>query len=152
MQKVIFKEWVYHVHCLQFIWAWRASFELIAGQFINSKMFFKPKGSLWWFIFLHSLAHGTLTNASLLGPIILSFTGAHSEYVTLRTPWRHIRSNLVHNLLSLSVAGHLFKQLTLQNNGDGKNLFFVPVGEDFLWYCHMTIRHVKYDITAEILG
>lgn len=116
---------VHHFQYLQFMWAWRVHFELIAGQFINSKMFCEPKGSSWWFIFLCSLAHGTSTNASLLGSIILSLTGAHSEYVTLRTPQTHTHCNLLHHLLQLSLAGHLLEQLTPQNKGD---LFLVRLG------------------------
>jgi len=69
-------------------------------------------------MFLCSLAHESSTNASLTGPIILSLTDAHSEYVAPRTLQTHYHSNLLHNLLSLSVAGHLLEQLIPHNNGD----------------------------------
>lgn len=71
-------------------------------------MFFKPKGTSWWFILLCSLTQGSSTNASLLGPIILSLTGSWAEYVTLGKPQMHNHSNLLNNLLALSVVGHLF--------------------------------------------
>lgn len=112
-------------------------------------MFFEPKGTSRWFILLCSLAHGNSTNASLLGPIILSLTGSHSLYVTLRTPQMHIHSNLLNNLLALSVAGHLLEQCPPPKNGETW-IFFCYFGEIFLWHCYITIKHIKVGIsTAE---